>query len=244
MSFLSIIIPAYNEEERLGDTLMHLRAYVEKQSFETEVLIVDDGSTDGTIQLIKDAAKQFPALRLIQHEKNTGKGGAVKTGMLAAKGEWRLFMDADYSTAVTEFDKFLPHLKEADILIGSRYIEKDSIKIRQPWKRRIGSRGFNLLVQRTLLPGIVDTQCGFKVFSAAATEAIFPLQTLQRWAFDVELLTIAHELGYKIKEIPVSWYDAQQSRLKVRKAATQLVKDIRTIQFKVKHKEYGQKRVS
>jgi len=243
MPFLSVIIPAYNEERRLLKTLNPVREYLLRQDFDYEVVLVNDGSKDGTQRVAEEFAKTFPALKVLTHSPNRGKGGAVKRGMLESTGQWRLFMDADNSTPLAELDKFLPHLSEADVLIGSRYLKKDSIKIKQPWKRRVGSRGFNFFVQQMLLPGIVDTQCGFKLFSAAATEAIFPLQSLQRWSFDVELLTIANQLGFRILEIPVDWYDDSSSRLNATRTATSLMRDLRKIRRKVKGKEYAQARV-
>ncbi len=238
MPFLSVIIPAYNESERLPETLRMVREYLERQNFTYEVLLIDDGSTDTTVKLAEKISADFPALKVVKNAQNKGKGGVVRQGMLMAKGEWRLFMDADHATPISEFDKFIPELGNAEVIIGSRYLHPDSIKVRQPLKRRIGSRGFNWLVQRSILPGIVDTQCGFKAFSAKAAEDIFPLQSLQRWAFDAEILTIANELGYKIIEVPVDWYDATASRFRARQAVAQLLHDLKVIRHKVKTKQY------
>jgi dolichyl-phosphate beta-glucosyltransferase len=241
MPFLSIVIPAYNEEERLPETLALVRDYVERQKFEIEVLVVNDGSTDRTAERVEEIMSRFPQLKLINNTENRGKGAVVQQGMQAATGEYRLFMDADYSTPVTELDKFLPLIKQADVIIGSRYLEADSIKVKQPWKRRIVSRTGNWLIQRTLLPGIVDTQCGFKLFSAAAVNEVFPHQTMMRWSFDVELLTIAKERGLTILEIPVDWYDAKQSKLRAIHAATRSFQDLKTIRKRVKKRHYQRK---
>lgn len=238
MLFLSIIIPAYNEAERLPETLALVRDYLEQQSFTAEVLVVDDGSTDGTAACVQKMQKRFPQLRLERTPENQGKGGAVRHGMLQATGEYRLFMDADHSTPITELDKFLPELEHFDVLIGSRYLHSESIKVKQPWKRRVISRSGNWLIQRALLPGIVDTQCGFKLFSAKAAEAIFSRQTMLRWSFDIELLTIAQEMGFSIKEIPVDWYDAKDSKLRAVHAALRSVKDVQTIRKHVRKKMY------
>lgn len=234
MPFLSIIIPAYNEAARLPETLALVRDYVERQSFETEVLVIDDGSTDDTVEKVQEIAHRFPQLRLITNEKNKGKGGVVRQGMLEAVGEQRLFMDADHSTAITEFDKFLPFIGKFDVIIGSRYLEKSSIKVKQPLKRRVVSRMGNWLIQRTLLPGIVDTRCGFKLFSAKAAQDVFKHQSMNGWAFDDEILTIAREHGFSIKEVPVDWYDAKDSKLRAAHAAARSFQDLKAIKRKVK----------
>lgn len=238
MPHLSIIIPAYNESERLPDTLALVRDWVEKQSFETEVLVVDDGSKDTTVDVVEEIIHRFPGLKLLKNEQNKGKGGVVKQGMLAAKGDWRLFMDADHSTPITEADKLLSQTKEFEVVIGSRYLHPESIKIKQPWKRRVISRLGNQLIQMLVLPGVVDTQCGFKLFSAAATEAIFPKQVMNGWAFDIEILTIAKELGYALKEVPVDWYDAHDSKLRALSSVRQSYRDLWIIYRRVKAKSY------
>lgn len=238
MPHLSVIIPAYNEAERLPETLDLVRGYLERQSFDTEVLVVDDGSTDATVAKVQEMQAHFPQLKLITNTANKGKGGVVRQGMLAASGDFRLFMDADHSTAITELDKFLPFLGKFDVIIGSRYLEKGSIKIKQSWKRRAISRTSNFLIQRSLLPGIIDTQCGFKLFSAKAAQEIFARQTMQGWAFDVEVLTIARIHGFTIKEVPVDWYDAKQSKLRAIHAGARSYQDLRTIKQKVRAGAY------
>jgi dolichyl-phosphate beta-glucosyltransferase len=241
MPFLSVVIPAYNESERLPQTLDMIRQYLATKDFTAEVLVVDDGSFDGTADVAEAFAADFRQLRVIRNAANKGKGGVVRQGMLEAKGTWRLFMDADHSTPITEFDSFIPLLPKADVLIGSRYLRPDSIKVKQSLKRRIGSRAFNRLVQWVALPGIVDTQCGFKLFSATAAEAIFPKQTLNGWSFDAEILTIARELQYRIVEVPVDWYDATQSKFRARSTAFKLIKDIRYIRRNISARTYAQK---
>jgi len=236
--YLSIVIPAYNEADRLPETLALVRDWVEKQMFTTEVLVVNDGSADNTAEVAEEITHRFPQLVLINNEKNKGKGGAVKQGMLAAQGEYRLFMDADYSTPITELEKLLPFIKDFEVVIGSRYLDPESIKIKQPFKRRVISRLGNRLIQYSVLPGVVDTQCGFKLFSAKATEAIFPRQVMKGWAFDVEILTIANELGYAIKEVPVDWYDARQSKLRALRSSKEFYRDLRKIARHVKEKTY------
>ncbi|MFA6492788.1 MAG: dolichyl-phosphate beta-glucosyltransferase [Patescibacteria group bacterium] len=215
--FLSVIIPAYNEEKRLPKTLKKVKEYLSTQKYEWEVLIVNDGSIDGTFKVSSDLIKDWKNFQLINNEENQGKGAVVKQGMLEAKGDWRLFMDADGSTDILEIEKLWPYIKDFEIVIGSRYLNKDSIKIKQPITRRIVSRLGNFLVRILLGIKSVDTQCGFKLFSTKATEKIFPLQQIIRWGFDVEILAIAIKKGYKIKEVAVDWHDAEGST--VRKSA-------------------------
>jgi len=234
--FLSIVIPAFNEEKRLPKTLKKVRDYLNRQNITRqggggqayEVIVVNDGSTDNTPGVLSGLIRDWPEFRLIDNRKNCGKGAVVKQGMLAAKGEWRLFMDADGSTDISELPKLWQFKNQKlkiknqnekfEIIIGSRYLEADSIKIKQPVLRRIISRLGNILVRILLGIKAADTQCGFKLFSKEAAEDIFPLQTIERWGFDMEILAIAIKKGYRIKEVPVDWYDAGGSQVK--KSAT------------------------
>ncbi|HSI21199.1 MAG TPA: dolichyl-phosphate beta-glucosyltransferase [Verrucomicrobiae bacterium] len=238
MPHISIVIPAYNEADRLPETLALVRDYLEQQSFEAEVLVVDDGSTDDTVKKVQEMQERFPQLKLIANEKNKGKGGVVRQGMLAAQGDYRLFMDADYATPITELDKFLPYLGQFDIIIGSRYLNGGSIRVKQPLQRRIVSRIGNLLIQQSLLRGIVDTQCGFKLFTAAAAERVFKKQSMDGWVFDVEVLSIARQLGLTIKEISVDWYDAKQSKLRAVHAAAKSYSDLKVVKKKIREGAY------
>ena len=238
MPYLSIIIPGYNEEKRLPETLKKVEGFVRSQKYKTEVIVVDDGSTDATVSIARNFSKQFPELRVIENSQNKGKGMVVRQGMLAATGEYRLFMDADSSSPVTSVETLLKNVSEYDVVIGSRYIELGSIKVKQPLTRRIISRGSNWLIQRTILPGIKDTQCGFKLFSAVAAEKIFKRQSMTGWSFDFEILTIARELGYSIKEVAVPWSDSKNSNLRAFKATTHSLKDLLKIFLKVKSHRY------
>ena len=243
MVYLSIIIPAFNEASRLPDTLALVRDWVERQHFSVEVLVVDDGSSDTTTAVVEEFSHRFPAIHLIKNSVNKGKGGVVQQGMLAAKGEWRLFMDADASTPVDEISRLLAFTEKYEVIIGSRYVNPGSIKIKQPLRRRIPSRALNRIIQISFLQGIRDTQCGFKLFSAKAVHEIFPKQQIRGWLFDVEILTIANQLGYAIKEVPVDWYDAKDSKLRAVRTTWRTVKEIMAIHKKLRSGAYSKKSV-
>ena len=216
--YLSVVIPAFNEERRLHKTLEKVRSYLEHSHITYEIIVVNDGSEDETLNLVKKtismSASRWANLRLISYPENKGKGYAVKKGMLAARGKWRLLMDADNSTSIAELKKLLLYVSDYNIIIGSRYLDKYSIKKKQSIIRRFISRGGSFLIRVMLGLKITDTQCGFKLFSAKATKDIFPLQTISRWGFDMEILTIAKRKGYKIKEVAVDWYNSEGSQMK------------------------------
>ncbi len=213
--FLSVIIPAYNEANRLPLTLVDVDRHLSERSYTYEILVVDDGSKDATTEIANKFTKLIPNLRVTGYEQNRGKGAAVKVGMLEAKGRYRLFMDSDNSTSIDHFEKMLPFLRENyDIVICSRDVEGAEMHPPQSFvKRALGNLG-NLYIQLLLLPGIKDTQCGFKVFTAEAAEKIFPLQRITRWGFDVEALALGKRMGYKIKEVPAFWVNDADSRVK------------------------------
>lgn len=239
--FLSVIIPAYNEEKRLPETLKKVRDYLQKQEYEYEVIVVDDGSSDQTKNIVNNIVSPLSGgwkdLQILSYQPNKGKGYAVKMGMLAAKGDWRLLMDADNSTDLSQIEKLLPFKNKFDVIIGSRYLNKDSIKIKQPLMRRMVSRFGNLLIRITLGIKSVDTQCGFKLFSSKATGEIFPKQMIDRWGFDMEILAIAIRKGYKIKEVAVDWYDAVGSQVK-NSAAVKTLKELWQIKRNIWAKKY------
>ena len=216
--FLSVVIPAYNEERRLPETLKKIREYLSLQDYSWEVIIVNDGSKDGTAYAVSTLIYQWPQFKLIDNPQNQGKGAVVRQGMLVSRGNWRLFMDADNSTDISEIEELWPETKDCQVIAGSRYLKKDSIKIKQPLIRRIVSRFGNWLIRILLGVNLKDTQCGFKLFSAKAAQEIFPKQTIMRWGFDIEILAIARKKGFKIKEVAVDWYDAEGSQVK--KSAT------------------------
>jgi len=208
---LSVIVPAYNEEKRIGETLKYIINYLSKQEYSWEIVVVDDGSRDRTSQTVKDLG--LAGVRVVRNDPNLGKGGSVKRGMLEAKGEFRLFCDADNATPFEEIEKFWPAINEKNVVIGSRYMKGSNIVIEQTFLRRLLSRLGNILVQIILLPGLPDTQCGFKMFTGESAERIFPRQTVNRWGFDMEILYIARKLGYKVRQVPVNWYDRTGSTL-------------------------------
>ncbi len=204
--FLSVIVPAYNEEHRLSRTIRELSSAIEKMRIAYEIILVDDGSSDTTLEIMKTLEKELPNVAVIGNERNMGKGHAVKKGMLAARGSWRLFMDADNSTPFSEFRKIEPLTNaRGGIIIGSRHMTGSVVRIPQPWHRRLLGRAGNLFIRMLLLPGISDTHCGFKCMTEEAAEAIFPLTKVNRWAFDDEVLVLGKEMGYPIREVPVVW---------------------------------------
>ncbi len=235
---LTVIIPAFNEEGRLPETLTKVRNYLNHQPYSWEVLVVNDGSKDGTAAVVTDLIKEWSGFRLIDNKENKGKGGVVKQGMMAAKGDWRLFMDADNSTDISEIEKLWAYTKDYEVVIGSRYLKADSIKIKQSFLRRMVSRMGNWLIRVLLGLDIVDTQCGFKLFSAKAAEEIFSKQTIMRWGFDMEILAIAVKHGYEIKEVAVDWYDAEGSQVK-KSAALKTLKELLIIKWNLIRGKYS-----
>lgn len=202
--YLSVVIPAYNEEERLPVFLEQVIQFASSLKHRAEVLVVDDGSTDKTAEFVEAVAKKHPVVRLIQQPKNQGKGAAVKTGMIAAKGEYLLFADADGATPIEELNVLLPMMeKGADVVIASRKLAQEAVK--RSYLRSMMGAAFYRLTNLLAVPGITDTQCGFKLFHHRAAEHLFPRLRETGWAFDVEVLFLAQKLGMTIKEVPVQW---------------------------------------
>jgi dolichyl-phosphate beta-glucosyltransferase len=214
---LSIVIPAYNEAERIGKTLQLFNTYLSNTAWTYELIVVDDGSTDDTIMVVEKLKPQIQNLSILPSAENHGKGYVVRVGMLKAQGKFRLFSDADGSTPIEEIDKLLAPLlnKTADVSIGSRYLDHSNISTPQPFLRRLWSRLANKVVQYILLPGIVDPHCGFKVFTADATTKIFSQCQINEWSFDLEVLAIARKLNLTINESPVMWANDEQSKGKL-----------------------------
>lgn len=223
--YLSIVVPAYNEASRLPTTMASIGHYLRHADFAWEVRVVDDGSTDRTADVVAMTSAFEPRI-VLQREKHRGKGGAVRAGMLAARGSVRLICDADLSVTIDEVAKFLARVPEhADVAIGCRECE-GSIRVGEPERRHIMGRAFNKLVRRLVLPQFTDTQCGFKLYSAAAAKAVFERVTIDGWAFDVEALVIAHQLGYRIETVPVTWHYASDSRVSPVRDALLMARDV------------------
>jgi len=213
--FLSIIIPAYNEGKRLRGTLADIHSKLSHSDFTYEILVVNDGSTDNTIATIHTALPITKGLRLVNDGIHRGKGGTVRQGMLTAKGQYRIFMDADNSTSIDQFAKMISFMENGyDIVIGSRALKESVLAPAESWYRQIAGKAGNLIIQILVLPGIWDTQCGFKAFTARAAQEIFSSSTVDGWAFDVEILAIAKKRGYKIKEVPVRWINSSFSHVR------------------------------
>ncbi len=213
--YLSVVIPAYNEEKRLEKTLVEIDRYFSLQKYEYEILVVNDGSDDKTFQVAEKLSKQIKNLKIINNKKNKGKGFAVKQGLLAAVAEYILFTDADSSVSIIQIEKFFLYFKQNyDILIASRDVKGSVLSPAQPWQRRALGHIFNLIFKTFIgVHGIKDSQCGFKIFTAKSVEDILPRCRINRWSFDAEILAIAQKLGYKIKEIPVIWKNDPNSRV-------------------------------
>jgi dolichyl-phosphate beta-glucosyltransferase len=227
MPHLSFIIPAYNEASRIAPSLEKARDYFAAQSYTTEIIVVNDGSNDNTSGVVAGVAD----VRLIEQPRNMGKGAAVRRGMLESTGSYRIFSDADFSTPVHETARVLARLESGlDICIGSRGVDTSLVKKHQPWYREKLGKMVNIVVQAAFIPGITDTQCGFKGFRADAAEAVFSRAQLNGWMFDLEALYIASKLGLRIEEIPVEWYNDERSTVSFRHS-WQILSEI----FSIKH---------
>jgi len=210
---LSLIIPAYNEERRITSTLTSAIGYLSAQDYSYEIIVVDDGSQDQTARTVSDS---FSQVRLLSYSPNRGKGFAVKTGMKVARGEHRVYYDADGSTPIDQIAKLWPCFERgADIVIGSRALPDSEIAIRQSWLREHMGRAYNLILRMMGLTRFTDTQCGFKGFTARAATTLFPLLTMNRFSFDAELLFLAEKYNFKIVEIPVKWINSADSRVRL-----------------------------
>jgi len=239
--FLSVVIPAYNEAGRLPKTLKHVMSYLGEQDYGWEIAVVDDGSKDKTADLVREMSVVDSRVKLLQYGKNRGKGYAVGYGMTHVSGKYRLFMDADNSTTIDHFEQFLPYFSMGfDVVIGSRDIEGADIAEHQPWwKEKLGDLG-NLWIQFWAVPGIKDTQAGFKVFSAESAEKVFSRLTLDRWAFDVEALAVTKLLGYKIAERPIKWVNDANSKVSA-SAYLEVFKEVVEVRLNIWRGVYGDK---
>ena len=223
--FLSIIIPAHNEETRLPATLEALINFIGKQSFSSEVIVVENASSDRTLAIGNDFQARYPDLIKVIHEDQAGKGRAVLVGMTQATGKYRFFADADLSMPPEEILKFLPPHVDVPIAIASREAP-GAVRYNEPFYRHITGRVFNSLIRLLVLPALNDTQCGFKMFREDAVEEIFKRQTLMGWSFDVELLYIASRKDFPILEIPIPWYFNSESKVNVFKDSSKMFRDL------------------
>ena len=238
--FLSIVIPAYNEESRLPDTLEQLIRFLEKQAFASEIIVVENGSTDRTHEIAQEFAQKHSNVHVIQNDRR-GKGRAIQRGVAEAKGQYVFLCDADLSMPVEEISKFLPpQLLNVDIAIASREAP-GSVRYHEPYYRHLTGRVFNILIRLLVLPTLQDTQCGFKCIRADVARDIFRYQTLTGWAFDVELLYIARRHGYRIVEIPIDWYFNADSKISVFRDSLRMFLDLLQIRRNARRGLYDPK---
>lgn len=241
--YLSIIIPAYNEERRIKTTLEAIFNYFSRQDYSWEAIIVSDGSKDRTAEVVMEFISNKPEFRLIANTQNHGKGYVVRTGMLDAQGDFRLFTDADNSTSIEQIEKFWPYLNEGyDIVIGSIEMAGAQINENAQWYRRLLGKYSKYLIRIVAgLWSIHDTQRGFKCFTALATRDIFSKTKIDRFGFDIEVLALAKHLGYKIKEIPVVWNNSADSKVTL-SSYFEVLKDLLKIRFYLWFNSYGIKK--
>jgi dolichyl-phosphate beta-glucosyltransferase len=236
--YLSIVIPAYNEAERIPKALIDIDRRLARVDYSYEILVIDDGSRDNTVAVVNKLVPMVKNLRVVESKENMGKGAAVRAGMLLAKGQIRLFTDADNSTSIDQFENMTPFFKQGyAVVIGSRAAAGARLELPEPLYRQLIGKGLNLFVQAILVRGIWDTQCGFKAFTAEAAERIFRMSRIPGWVFDVEILSIAKLLGYKIKEMPVRWVDDTRSHVRW-SAGLQFIRDAVKIRLWIWRHEY------
>lgn len=232
---LSLVIPAYNEATRIESTLVHVLRYLEVQEYPSEIIVVDDGSTDATFGVVRNMrTPNRTPIHILQLKTNQGKGAAVKAGMeRMAQGDYRLFYDADASTPIEELDRIWAAFEAgADIVIGSRSLPDSQVEVRQAAYREFMGRTYNRILKAMGLTRYVDTQCGFKAFTAAAAACVFPRQTVGRFSFDVELLFIAAKHGLTVAEIPVRWINSRASRVNPLRDSTRMFMDLFLIHYR------------
>lgn len=224
---LSLIIPAYNEALRIGPSLDKIADWVQAQPWPVELIIVDDGSRDGTADVVRERLEGRCAYRLLRNEPNAGKALSVKRGLLDGEAPYLLFSDADLSTPIAEANRLLAELEQgADVVIASRQLPGSKLAIHQPWYREIAGRAFGWLNMLVLLPGIPDSQCGFKAFRREAAHRVLVHQQLTGWAFDAELLFIARRLGLRIAQVPVTWINDPNSKVHMLRDGLKMALDL------------------
>jgi len=242
--YLSIILPAYNEEKRLGITLSELNRYFSSQPYHVEFLVIDDGSTDRTGEVASTMSDRIPALKVLRNERNRGKGYSIRRGVAEAKGAVIGFMDADYKTPIEEIERLLPWLiKGHQVVIGSRGVEGSEIEVPQPFYRQWGSRVFGVVMHLLVgLRDIPDTQCGFKFFTRKASLEIFHFQKIDGYMFDVEILCLAKRLDYAVKQVPIRWMNDADSRLQLVRGNLRNLKELMQIRTSLDGVGHSRKR--
>lgn len=235
---LSLIVPAYNEAARLPATLEAIQTYLSQRDSPAEVIVVNDGSEDATAEIVRETARDWPRLRLIDLP-HAGKGAAVRAGILAAQGELVAIADADLSMPIEELDQLMRVAEEGAVAIASREA-KGSERVGEPWHRHLMGRVFNRLVQVTLLPGIEDTQCGFKCMPRAVAASLCGVQTINGWGFDVELLYLARLWGHTVVEVPITWYYRANSRIRLLRDTRGMIADVLAIRANARRGRYAQ----
>ena len=225
--FLSVVIPAYDEEDRIGETLRTIRTYLDRQTFASEIIVVDDGCVDRTCAVAEAALDGREGVRILRRRENRGKGYSVREGVMASSGAFILFSDADLSTAIEEVEKFWPLMEGgSDIVIGSRALPDSDIRIRQNRFRELMGKTFNLFVRIFVMRGIRDTQCGFKLFRRDAALEVFSRVRTPGFSFDVEALYIARRLGLVVDQVPVIWKNSPQSKVRIIGSSARMFRDI------------------
>jgi dolichyl-phosphate beta-glucosyltransferase len=239
---VSIIIPAFNESERLGDSLRQVINYIIQTNLNAEIITVDDGSSDNTNEIAQQIFGQFPQVstKAIRYEKNRGKGFAVKTGLLACRGKIALFSDADLSTPIDELPKLVKPIEngEYDVTFGSRALDRNLIGNRQPWRREQGGKVFNLIVRTLTGLPFWDTQCGFKAFDMQKFRPLLDIMQIERFGFDVEFLYVANYRGLRLKEIPVRWDHCDGTKISVFRDSQRMFQEVREIRKNAKQGVY------
>ena len=225
--YLSVVIPAYNEEKRIGRTLRKISEYLLEKGYPYEIIVVDDGSTDGTTALVREIAQEVPCIRLLENNGNRGKGYSVRKGVLSSKGQLIIFSDADLSTPIEELDKLKVWIETGhNIAIGSRALPESEILLPQPWYRQCMGKVFNRLVRFLVVSEIKDTQCGFKLFMGGVARSLFKKQTIDGFGFDAELLYLAKKSGYSVREVPVRWINSPDSRVNILRDPFLMLRDL------------------
>jgi len=229
---ISIVIPAFNEEKRIAPTLRRIHEYMKEKGAEFEIIVVDDGSSDDTVGIVRRESGMLKGLRLLLNESNRGKGFSVRHGVLSASCSLVLISDADLSTPIEEVAKFVPWIRNGyDIVIGSRALKESDIVKKQPWYRQSMGKVFNAMVKTLVFGGFEDTQCGFKLFTSGSGKRIFNMARIDGFAFDVEALFLARRMGFRIKEVPVKWMNSPQSRVRIIKDSFRMLLDLLRIRF-------------